>query len=366
MTVQIGWLRKLLDEADGAAAEVPIDAFGFGDGLRVLFPDEMLRLGHNGAATREAVGTARVPFCETAAALTLQIAPDDSSAALELRLPGPGAPAHLLARCFGFELPVLPCPVLEHVEIRLDGAAGASLKASGAGAVVRMHANDQRVFTVEAGSWHVVCTRTPVPLTRLAELGSIEVGRGVLPDPLGTELPPGSWLLLPATPTRPRRMLVPLAAPRGEVVLDPCRVDGLGRALPVTQPRAHRSGFMHPPVRAVATAAGFALLAGTSSGSERGNGRWALTIGEDGAVADVTYDYNPLMISGALGLLKAQSPYKTIIGGVLCSRSRAQRGGCTAPARARTWCRSPGRRSRRSSATPGSVAIRASVSPPSD
>ncbi|MEV0032676.1 DUF6603 domain-containing protein [Nocardia sp. NPDC050793] len=317
MTVQIGWLRKLLDEADGAPAEVPVDGFGFGDGLRVLFPDGVLRFGHDGAATREAVGTARVPFCETAAALTLQIAPDDSSAALEMRLPGPGAPAHLLARCLGFELPVLPCQVLERVDIRLDGAAGASLEASGLGTVVRMHANDQRVFTVEADGWHVVCTHTPVPLTQLAELGSIEVVRGVLPDPLATELPPGSWLLLPAAPTRPRRMLVPLAAPRGEVVLDPSRVDGLGRTLPVAQPRAHRSGFVHPPVRAVATADGFALLAGTGSGSERGNGRWALTIGEDGAVADVTYDYDPLMISGALGLLNAQSPYKTIIGGVL-------------------------------------------------
>ncbi|WP_406238751.1 discoidin domain-containing protein [Nocardia sp. NBC_01009] len=47
MTVQIGWLHKLLDEADGAPAEVPVDAFGFGDGLRVLFPDGMLRFGHN-------------------------------------------------------------------------------------------------------------------------------------------------------------------------------------------------------------------------------------------------------------------------------------------------------------------------------
>lgn len=316
MSVQIDWLRNLLEENDSEPTEVPVDSFGIGDGLRALFPDGVLRFGTNGSGTREAVGTARVPFSEIAALVTLRIAEGDSSAELDLRLPGQGAPADLLARCVGFELPELPCPLLEQVDIRLN-AAGTVLTASGPGSTVRMHADSERVFTVAADGWRVVCTDAPVAVTRLAELGIIELGRGALPDPLGTDLPPGSWLLLPAAPTRPRRTVVPLATPRGDVELDPARRDGLGRALPVVKSRTHRTGFVHPPVRAVATADGFVLLAGTSSGSERGNGRWGLTISEDGAVADVGYDYNPLMITGALGLLNAQSPYKTIIGGVL-------------------------------------------------
>ncbi len=86
-----------------------------------------------------------------------------------------------------------------------------------------------------------------------------------------------------------------------------------------------RQGYSRP-VRAVATADGFALVAGTSSGAERGNGRWSLDISEDGAVVSVDYDYSPLRLAGGLGLFPAKAPYKAIVGGVLMFSFGAQGG----------------------------------------
>ncbi len=291
MKAQIDELRELLSEAGDQDVEIPVEALGFGDGLRVLFPDGVLRFA------------------------TVSVGAEGSAVGLEAGLPAPGVPAHLLARCLGLELPSLPGPGLDRLSLLVREDADSMLTATGPGGSVRLWATDERVFCAESDDWQVICTGQPLTADRLTGLGVLDLGRAVLPDPFTEELPAGAWLLLPELPLRPRRILVPLALPRAERPLDPSRLDGLGRPLPVAAPPVRR-GYSRP-VRAVATADGFALVAGTSAGAERGNGRWSLEISEDGAVVSVDYDYSPLRLAGGLGLLPAKAPYKAIVGGVL-------------------------------------------------
>ncbi|MGW4119143.1 DUF6603 domain-containing protein [Nocardia sp. NPDC004711] len=317
MTVRIHWLRKFLDESCGEPAEIPVGAFGFGDGLRVLFPDGIVRFTSGIDAFS---GTARVSFADSPASARLGIGRDGEGVALEVRLPAPGASAQLLARCVGFEVPELPCGFAESLTLRLDDEVGATLLAAGAGTTIALCENGERIFTASAAGWQVLCIDTALPVTRLAHWGisgGEDLSRTLLPDRFADELPPGSWLLLPEPGLSPRRFLVPLVSPRPDTPLDPSRVDGLGRPMPVPTARARRTGSVFRPARAVATADGFALLAGTRASLERGNGRFGLTLGEDGAIANVEFDYSPMRIGGALGLMPASSPYKTVIGGVL-------------------------------------------------
>ncbi|MGH3913670.1 MAG: DUF6603 domain-containing protein, partial [Pseudonocardiaceae bacterium] len=315
MTVRIDRLRKLLDESGGGPAEIPTEALGFGDGLRVLFPDGVLLFA---GGTESGLRTGRVPFADTSAAARLTIDVAVANAVLAVDLPSPGASAELLARCAGFELPALPCEPVERLILRMDAREGSTIAGTGARTTLLIRENGERLFVAAAEGWQVLCTDTPLPLARLAGLevlGHHGIRRQLLPDPDTGELQPGAWLLLPEP--SPRQVLVPLATPRHEGPPDPLRVDGLGRALPATTPRTRRTGPIFRPTRAVASTDGFAILAGTRAESERGNGRFDLTISSDDAVADLEYDYRPLLISGALGLLPAAPPYQTIIGGVL-------------------------------------------------
>lgn len=321
VTARVDVLGELLGEARGGTVEAPVEVLGFGDRLRVLFPEGVLHVraddGGDGAAR-----PGHVQFGGSCAPLSLRLRPDGAngaSAAVEVELPQPGATTDLLARCLGFELPALPCPAANRLSLLLDDVAGSVLTASGPGTKVRLHAHTERVFFVAADGWQVICTDQPLPLDRLAAVtGQDALDAAVLPDPFSDHLPAGAWLLPPELPLRARRALVALALPRPAAQIDPGRVDGLGRPLPAAQrsSRRRRGGALRR-AGAVATADGFALLAGGGSAGERGNGRWDLTIGADGASVSVDYDYSPLRVSGALGLLPAQAPYQSIVGGVL-------------------------------------------------
>ncbi|WP_431962258.1 DUF6603 domain-containing protein [Nocardia sp. bgisy134] len=317
MTVRIQWLHKLLDESNGESVEIPIDSFGFGDGLRALFPDGALQFS---AGIETGDGIARVSYADQPASARLSRAHDGADIALDVQLPGVGASAQLLARCAGFELPDLPCGPSDTLTLRLDEHAGTTVRATGTGVAVVLRENGERMFTASADGWQVICTDRSLPAARLAELAVLEdegLSRALLPDPFADELPPGAWLLLPRPGPQPCRFLVRLDTPRPETPTDPSRLDGLGRPMPSASTHVRRTGSPYRPVRAVATSDGFALLAGTRSSSERGNGRFGLTLSEDGAVASLALDCNPLHIVGELGVTQAESPYKTVIGGVL-------------------------------------------------
>ncbi|MFG2116711.1 DUF6603 domain-containing protein [Streptomyces sp. NPDC048718] len=322
MTAQVDVVRKLLEEARGETVEIPVETLGFGDRLRVLFPEGVLRVRANPIESEGVTRSGQVAFGDGSAPLCLSVRPDGphgATAAVEVELPAPGASAHLLARCLGFELPPLPCAATDRLSLSLDDAAGAALTAAGPHTRVQLHTNAGRVFHAAADGWQVVCTDLPLTLRRLAVLtGNDALGAALLPDPFSDRLPAGAWLLPPDLPLRPRRALVPLALPRPAVTTDSSRVDGLGRPLPAPRPKSlHPHGGGIRPARAVATADGFALLAGGGDGGGRGNGRWDLHIGEDGSTVSVDYDYSPLRVSGALALLPASEPYESVVGGVL-------------------------------------------------
>jgi uncharacterized protein DUF6603 len=319
--VRIDVLRKLLDEFADQQVEIPVELLGFGDGLRALFPDGILHVMSSAAPGVYSVsGSARVSSAKAAASVNVTIDPDGGMASVDVDLPAPGATAELFARCVGFELPVLPCPALGAVSLRLADATGATLTATGSGGGrVTLRANSERVLVAEVDGWRVVCADTALSLDQLADplFGVGGLGRRELPDPFSAQLPAGMWLLLPEHPLFSHRCLIALDPPRRDVALDPSRVDGLGRPLPAAgRPRSAGRGGAHL-ARAVATLDGFAVLAGSRAAVERGNGRWGLDISADGAIASVEYDFNPVRIAGALGLLPAQTPYEAIIGGVL-------------------------------------------------
>ncbi|WP_406276776.1 hypothetical protein OH799_06615 [Nocardia sp. NBC_00881] len=320
--VRIDVLRKMLDEFTDQGVEVPVEMLGFGDGLRVLFPDGILHvMPGETPGVCAATGSARISSAEAVASVNLTIDPDGAAARVDVELPAPGVAAELLARCVGVEVPVLPCAALGQLSVILDDAAGATLTATGAGGTVTLRANSERVFAAEADGWRVVCIDTALSLDRLADpkFGVGGVGRRELPDPFSAELPAGMWLQLPKHPLLSHRALIALDPPRTDVPLDPSRGDGLGRPLPVPgrARQAWRGRGGRYLARAVATPDGFAVLAGSRAAVERGNGRWGLDISEDGAVASVEYDFDPIRVSGALGLLPAEAPYQAIIGGVL-------------------------------------------------
>jgi hypothetical protein len=321
MTVRIDILRRMLGESGGGRVEVPVETLGFGDGLRVLIPDGILQV--TPSETHGAIwatGSVRIPSAEVPASVRLTIHPDVDAATLDVELPAPGAGADLLARCLGFELPVLPCPVFERVSVLLNEGIGSTLTATGARGSVTLRASSERVFVAEADGWRVVCTDTALPPDRLGEqeFGLGGLSRRQLPDPFAAELPVGSWLLLPEHPLLPRPTLIALDPPRPVIPLDPSRVDGLGRPMPAFAPRRVGGSLgVQCRARAVVTPEGFAVLAGSRAAIERGNGRWGLDISKDGAVASVVYDFAPVRVSGALGLLPAEAPYEVIIGGVL-------------------------------------------------
>ncbi|SNY81597.1 hypothetical protein SAMN04244553_3199 [Nocardia amikacinitolerans] len=265
MTVRIQWLHKLLDESAGEPVDIPVDSFGFGDGLRALFPDGVLQFS---AGIETGDGSARVSYADQPASARLSRARDGADIELDVRLPGTGASAQLLARCAGFELPDLPCGTSDTLTLRLDEHAGTTVRANGADVTVVLRENGERMFAAAADGWQVICTDRPLPAARLATLGTAEsegLSRAVLPDPFADELPPGAWLLLPRTGRQSRRFLVRLETPRPETPTDPSRLDGLGRPMPPAATRVRRADSPYRPVRAVATGDGFALLAGTRS-----------------------------------------------------------------------------------------------------
>ncbi|MGF6885075.1 hypothetical protein ABIA39_003350 [Nocardia sp. GAS34] len=321
MSVRIDILRKILDESAGRPAEIPVEMLGFGDGLRVLFPDGTLQVTPTDtSSTISATGSGCFRSTQVPASVQLTIAADSTVATVDVELPAPGAGAELLGRCVGFDLPVLPCPAFERVRLLLDEVVGATLTATCARGTVTLLANTARVFMAEADGWRVVCTDTALSPDLLGEkeFGLDGVGRGQLPDPFATGLPAGMWLLPPEHPLLPHRTLIALDPPRPDTPLDPSRVDGLGRPMPAPASRqAGRSPDMQLRARAVATPDGFAVLAGSRAAIERGNGRWGLDISEDGAVVSVEYDFTPVRITGALGVLPVEAPYQAIIGGVL-------------------------------------------------
>ncbi|MET9216995.1 MULTISPECIES: DUF6603 domain-containing protein [unclassified Nocardia] len=317
MTVRIQWLHKLIDESVGESVDIPVDSFGFGDGLRALFPDGILQFSA-GIGTDD--GITRVSYTDQPASARMSRARDSADITLDVRLPGTGAPAHLLARCAGFDLPELPCGTSDTFTLRLDEHTGTTVRATGPDVAVVLRENGERMFTAAADGWRVICTDRPLPADRLAELGTADsdaLSRASLPDPFADELPPGAWLLLPRPGAQPHHFLVRLETPRPTMSTDPSRRDGLGRPMPPAAARVRRTGSPYRPVRAVATGDGFALLAGTRSADERSNGRFGLALGEDGAVASLVLDYAPLRIVGELGVAPAESPYRTVIGGVL-------------------------------------------------
>ncbi|WP_019927403.1 DUF6603 domain-containing protein [Nocardia sp. BMG111209] len=325
MAVRVRSLRKILDDSGGASAEIPVGVFGFGDGLCALFPDGVLQFA---AGCDGNGGTARVPFADVPATARWDGERDVAVVELEVGLPAPGACAQLLARCAGFELPPLPCESVHDLTLRLGDHEGSTVLGEGPGLSIRLRENGIRILTVRADGWQVLCADTALPVDRLAEeLGMPVAGaRALLPDPFARELPPGSWLL-PAPVRSARRVLLSLAGSRCPAPPDPSRTDGIGRRKPLPAKSVRRSGAAFRPIRAVATADGFAMPAGTRSVSERGNGRFGLTLGEDGAVASLAFDYSPLQIGGELGLLPASAPYAKVIGGVLMFSFQGARSG---------------------------------------
>ncbi|MFJ7275535.1 DUF6603 domain-containing protein [Kitasatospora sp. NPDC098663] len=312
MAIHIDALRELLVAAAGQEVELPLEVLGFGDGaVRTIFPDGVVRLTRDEGDPRApwAAGTAAVAVAGQPVAVRLTAAHEDSVATtlvLDMRTDGQPVPAHLLARGLGLEVPRLPGPVAEQVT-RAPGAAAA---ADGAVARVRLLAGAERAVLAEADGWQVIRTDRPLTRDRLAVLtGDSAV---TLPGPFLPGLPTGTWLL-PGTGARP----VPLRPARGTRPVERgggSRMDGLGRALP-GRPAGGRRGFERR-VRAVATETGFAVLAGSGDG-ERGNGRWELEISDDEAVVSVDYDCAPLRVTGGLGALPAEAPYRSIVGGVL-------------------------------------------------
>jgi hypothetical protein len=259
-------LLGAIAEAGDQGAMVAVAELGFGAGLRALFPDGALRL----TLTERGRGGQ------------------------------PGEPAS------GAGMPG---------EARAIGSARVSFAAAPASLTLAVGEAGTVVLRAEAGGCQVICTGEPLAPGWLTGLGLPDAGRGMLPYPFAAELPAGTWLLPPEMPLRWPRVLVPLALPRPALMPNPSRLDGLGRPLPVPAPEAPAGAPR--PLRAAPATGGFALLAGTSPGAERGNGRWRLDFSEDGAVVNVDYDYSPLRVSGALGLLPTVSPYQAIVGGVL-------------------------------------------------
>ncbi|WP_051825560.1 DUF6603 domain-containing protein [Kitasatospora aureofaciens] len=313
MAVHVDALRKLLDTTVGQEVELPVEALGFGeDAVRALFPDEVLRfvLQDGDPQALRAAGTATVAVAAQPAALRLAISPDGVSArafTLDLGIDGPGVPAHLLAGGLGLDVPPLPGALVEQVTVTADPNGG-MLTAEGPGMRVRILTGAARAFLAEAADgWQVIGTDHQLTRERLLSLTRrSDVPR---PGPYLGELPVGTWLLLPGTGRRP----VPLRPARPAVDVDGSRLDGLGRALPTRKAREPRR--FERPVRAIATRTGFAVLAGADG--ERGNGRWELEISDDEAVINVAYDYAPLQVTGGLGKLPAEAPYRSIVGGVL-------------------------------------------------
>ncbi|MFF3002341.1 DUF6603 domain-containing protein [Kitasatospora sp. NPDC057940] len=312
MAIHIDALRKLLDATAGQEVELPVEALGFGgDSMRALFPGGTLRLAwaEGDPQVPWAAGTATVAFAEQPVAVRLAISHDDSTATaftIDVRGDGPGALAHLLARGLGLDVPPLPALLVERVTLTANPAGG-TVTADGPRGRVRAMTGAGRAFLAEADGWQVICTDHALTHDQLVELEAEPAA--ARPGPFRRELPAGAWLLLPGTGSRP----VPLRPARPHLVADGSRVDGLGRALPARTERGRRR--FERPVRAIATATGFAVLAG--SDGERGNGRWQLEISDDEAVINIDYDYAPLRVTGGLGRLPAEAPYRSIVGGVL-------------------------------------------------
>ncbi|MFJ7280710.1 DUF6603 domain-containing protein [Kitasatospora sp. NPDC098663] len=314
MEIHIDALRKLLVATVGQEVELPVAALGFGeDAVRALFPDGVVRLAwaEGDPQALWAAGRSTVAFSEQPVAMRLAIGHDDSAATaftFDMRTDERGVPAHRLARGLGLDVPLLPGAMVERVTLTAD-PTGSVVAADGPRVRVRALAGAERVFLAESDGWQLI--RTEGLLTRkqlVALAGDSFVAR---PGAFLPGLPAGTWLQLGAgrrpVPLRPARETRPVEPGDGS------RVDGLGRVLPARTARGRRR--FERRVRAIATETGFAVLAG--SDGERGNGRWQLHISEDEAAVSVDYDYAPLRVTGGLGKLPAEAPYRSIVGGVL-------------------------------------------------
>ncbi len=111
-----GELRKLTDKTGDQDLDIPVETLGFGDGLRSLFPDGVVRFVRGGG---DQPG--------------LSVGADGSAVGLEADLPAPGVPVHLLVRYLGFELPELPGPGLDRLGLLVRDDADPALTATGPG-----------------------------------------------------------------------------------------------------------------------------------------------------------------------------------------------------------------------------------------